>query len=205
MSQNQIIDAWLKTATQDLCDAAKERIALEIATHFNDAVALHLAQGLSPTEAQIAAWSDLGSAEIAAKRFRKKHLTKRQADGLRNSMIKRPKNVTVILISLLLNEAAVILSVLWKRYYALVFSVPMMLSFILTLTFGLFVSQFNSNQSKLLVLMTRDSIGAFLFIPAAIYFHSYLLSLFFAVTITGAFFYWLRLWQKAKNDRFNWA
>jgi hypothetical protein len=78
MESPEMIDAWLKTATRDLCDAAKERIALEIKAHFNDAVAAHEADGKPLAKAQLLALEELGDATEAGKRFKKKYLTVRQ-------------------------------------------------------------------------------------------------------------------------------
>jgi hypothetical protein len=87
MESPEMIDAWLKTATRDLCDAAKERIALEIKAHFNDAVAAHEAEGQSSETAQRLALDELGGARAAAKRFRSRHLTVKEDEFLNQQMI----------------------------------------------------------------------------------------------------------------------
>jgi hypothetical protein len=83
----QNLDEWLKTATGELwfgelAGPAKERIKLEIKSHFEDAVAAHQTEGLTGTEAQARALADLGDAHAAAKRFRKTHLTEWEAKRL---------------------------------------------------------------------------------------------------------------------------
>jgi hypothetical protein len=78
----QNLDEWLKTATEKLSLPAKDRIKLEIGSHFADAVATHSAEGLSEDEAQSRALSELGDAKAAARRFRRSHLTEDEARSL---------------------------------------------------------------------------------------------------------------------------
>jgi hypothetical protein len=80
--------AWLRTATKGLAAPAKERIRLEIEAHYAEALAAHLAKGLSEPNARMAALADLGDAEKAAKRFRKHHLTERDVEQV-HEMLKR--------------------------------------------------------------------------------------------------------------------
>lgn len=71
---------WLEITTKELAPTAKERIRLEIEAHHAEAVAAHLAGGLSESVAGSEALADLGSPDEAAKRFRKQHLTIREAN-----------------------------------------------------------------------------------------------------------------------------
>jgi hypothetical protein len=93
------IDSWLMEATEDLCAEAKERISLEIRAHLNDAVAAHEAEGHSPIEAQKSALEELGDANTAAKRFRKRHLTVKVDEFLNRQMIsllaKKPSKLVI--------------------------------------------------------------------------------------------------------------
>jgi hypothetical protein len=76
---------WLNTATEKLSLPAKERIKLEIKSHFEDAVETHRAEGLTEGQAQARALTDLGDAIAAAKRFRRSHLTEWEANHLEAS------------------------------------------------------------------------------------------------------------------------
>jgi hypothetical protein len=76
------LHAWLRIATRGLAARAKERIRLEIEAHHAEAVSDHLSKGLSESEARSAALAELGDADRAAKSFRERHLTTREAEGL---------------------------------------------------------------------------------------------------------------------------
>jgi hypothetical protein len=88
------LDEWLKIATGEvwageLAGPAKERIKLEIKSHFEDAVAAHLAEGLTEAEAQARALADLGDAHAARKRFRKTHLMEWEANSLKSTLFSK--------------------------------------------------------------------------------------------------------------------
>lgn len=70
---------WLEIATAELTTPAKKRIYLEIEEHFAAAVESHTAKGRSETDAQSTALAELGDATAAAKHFRKRHLTEKEA------------------------------------------------------------------------------------------------------------------------------
>lgn len=72
---------WLRTATRGLAASAKERIQMEIGAHYSEALTAHVVDGLSESEAKVAAVAELGDAKAAAKRFRKRHLTVEEADA----------------------------------------------------------------------------------------------------------------------------
>jgi hypothetical protein len=76
------LSEWLEIATKDLVPAAKERIAQEIETHFADAVETHLKLGEQELVARFKAVAELGDAGVAGKRFRRKHLTEKEAKRL---------------------------------------------------------------------------------------------------------------------------
>jgi len=69
------LNQWLEIATYDLVAPAKERIRSEIEAHYAEAVANHLARGVSQGEAEMAALAELGSAPAAAKKFSKQFLS----------------------------------------------------------------------------------------------------------------------------------
>jgi hypothetical protein len=76
------LHAWLRIATKGLATRAKERIRLEIEAHYAEAVSDHLKKGLSECDARSAAIAELGNARKAAKCFRERHLTAREAVGV---------------------------------------------------------------------------------------------------------------------------
>jgi hypothetical protein len=78
--QVQDLHEWLGIATKDLVATAKERIRFEIETHYAESAAAHLVQGLSESDARMEALAELGQAKEAAKRFRKQHLTIKEAE-----------------------------------------------------------------------------------------------------------------------------
>lgn len=69
---------WLHTATSALCDEARARIAVEIKAHYADLVKAHVTKGMELIDARLKALEDLGDAQVAARRFRKEHLTKKE-------------------------------------------------------------------------------------------------------------------------------
>jgi hypothetical protein len=76
------VDSWLHTATSALCDQARARIAAEIRAHYTDLVEAHIAEGMTLDDARLKALEDLGDAEVAARRFRKQHLTKKDDSAI---------------------------------------------------------------------------------------------------------------------------
>ena len=78
-SEHQQLRDWLRTATAGLVAPAKQRIRTEIEAHYREAVAAHLGDGLLERRAKAAAVTELGDAEAAAKRFRRSHLTTKEA------------------------------------------------------------------------------------------------------------------------------
>jgi hypothetical protein len=74
---------WLNAATENLSAPAKERIKLEIESHFQQAMESHCAEGLTEHEAQTRALTELGNAQAAARSFRKTHLTEKEANALK--------------------------------------------------------------------------------------------------------------------------
>jgi hypothetical protein len=81
-SNDQSLTQWLEEATAGLSAEAKERIKLEIESHFQEAVDAHRSDGQTEAQAQTTALEDLGDAEVWAKCFRKTHLTKDEAERL---------------------------------------------------------------------------------------------------------------------------
>ena len=80
------LDAWLETATDDLTAPVRERIRVELQSHFADAVADHMANGFTEAEAKAAALSGLGSPTAARRRFHRRHLTEKDVERIGNTM-----------------------------------------------------------------------------------------------------------------------
>jgi hypothetical protein len=78
-SEHRQFRGWLESATSGLVAPAKQRIRSEIEAHYRQAVAAHVAEGLSEPRAKIAAVAELGDAAAAWKRFRRSHLTTEDA------------------------------------------------------------------------------------------------------------------------------
>ena len=73
------VDDWLVIATKDLAPVGKVRICAEIEAHFADGVESHLAEGHSLAQSRDAVLAELGDPFSAGKRFRKRHLTVKEA------------------------------------------------------------------------------------------------------------------------------
>lgn len=74
---------WLDSATRGLGVMAKTRIAKDIASHFFDARAAALEEGLPAPEAELRAIKTLGNPRSARRGFRKVYLTKREEAWIR--------------------------------------------------------------------------------------------------------------------------
>src|ERR1700722_9351116 len=79
----QSLAEWLEIATAKLSSPAQERIRTEIEAHFTESVECHQVAGFSDVEARLEAVAELGDPRIAAKRFRKRHLTEKEEKRLR--------------------------------------------------------------------------------------------------------------------------
>jgi len=78
----QTLSEWLDIATRGLVPSAQARIRAEIESHYAEAVAVQLKNGLNEPAAQAAAVSELGNAHAAARRFRRKHLTEKNIEQI---------------------------------------------------------------------------------------------------------------------------
>lgn len=94
--QTQTFSEWLEVATHKLCAPAKERIGAEIEAHYAEAVEAHLQSGMQESAARAAAVAGLGDARVAAKGFRRQHLTEWQAESVK-WMVKETRSVWVLL------------------------------------------------------------------------------------------------------------
>jgi hypothetical protein len=71
---------WLDVATRHLVPSAQARIRSEIEAHYAESVHSHQSHGSPESEAQTAALAELGSAQVAAWRFGREHLTTGEAE-----------------------------------------------------------------------------------------------------------------------------
>ena len=90
-----LLDWWLHVATKDLATGTRARIRSEIETHYAESVHSHLAEGMSEPDAQAAAFAELGEPTIAAKHFRKHHLTAVEETKLQKSEEVAAKSFTI--------------------------------------------------------------------------------------------------------------
>src|ERR1700685_3742524 len=73
---------WLEMATLTLVPSAQARIRSEIEAHYADAVQSHLSSGSPESTAHATALADLGDPSAAAARFRREHLTVKEAQAV---------------------------------------------------------------------------------------------------------------------------
>jgi hypothetical protein len=81
--QTRGLAGWLEIATDGLESPARQRIANEIGTHYDEAVNAHLAAGEFEHSAQATALAELGDPQEASLSFKKSHLTEYEAKSLR--------------------------------------------------------------------------------------------------------------------------
>jgi hypothetical protein len=89
---------WLEIATAELTTPAKKRIRLEIEEHFAAAVESHTVNGCPETDAQSTALAELGNATAAAKHFRKRHLTEKEAQYIERTLRSNSRVWTFLLL-----------------------------------------------------------------------------------------------------------
>jgi len=100
-SRVQRLAEWLEIATAKLTTPAQERIRTEIEAHFAESVESHQMAGFSEAEASLAAVAELGDPHAAAKRFRKRHLTEKEAQriGAMPKYLGRPGSLVMFYIT----------------------------------------------------------------------------------------------------------
>ncbi len=76
------LNEWLDFAAGDLCADAKRRVGKEVVTHYSEAYAEALRDGVSEAGAHAWALTSLGSASKAQTRFRKSYFTSVEFDML---------------------------------------------------------------------------------------------------------------------------
>jgi hypothetical protein len=115
----EMLSAWLKVATDRLCDSAKARITLEIEAHFNEAVEAHIADGKPPVEAQAQALAELGNPEKAGRRFRKKHLTEKEVKKILGLMAAaaKPYSKIDVMFEVLFSLSGIVISLVAHKVF----------------------------------------------------------------------------------------
>ena len=88
--QGRLLDRWLETAVQGLCDAARTRIVGEITEHVVDAAEQGIRNGLQLREARERAVQNLGDPNRAREIFVREHLTRREAAIISRQRFPRP-------------------------------------------------------------------------------------------------------------------
>lgn len=81
---------WLEFATKGICQEGKERIRDEISAHYEDALHDALQQGLTKTEAHLAAMESLGDPRKAGRAFRRSYLSEREAKWVEEAKVPMP-------------------------------------------------------------------------------------------------------------------
>lgn len=97
-STDRTISDWLKDTTSDLASPARDRVWLEINTHYAQAVEGRLNAGLPLAEAEAAALAELGDPIAAANQFRKRHLTASEDERIERTL-KNYRNLVYLLLS----------------------------------------------------------------------------------------------------------
>jgi hypothetical protein len=89
--QARTVSEWLDIATKDLATSAKQRITSEIENHYYDALQAHLAEDRDPLAASLHALKELGDPRVAAKIYRKKYLSLKEEEEVRELMTQSNK------------------------------------------------------------------------------------------------------------------
>jgi hypothetical protein len=149
--------AWLEIATKGIAAAGRERITREIEAHFAEAVEAHLAQGETEEAAKADALGELGDAKTARGRFRKRHLTEREAKGLVNSRkIASSKRRLALNIGSGLILTFVALGMNPKSVF--LFCVPIFLGLVVLPFFAFLSSRKPGNKSKLSSMLLFEAV-----------------------------------------------
>jgi hypothetical protein len=208
-SDPETLSEWLDVATKKLSVPAEARIRSEIESHFVEAVDDHMQSGLSEPVAHLSALEQLGDPKAAGRRFRRYHLTTREARLLAAS-IKDSKSV----ITLLTNYGIFII------FAMLVFAFPLskyqplciVLEFFImagfpTVAFGLLRTHESKGNVRRMLLLRSVSgfpLGFYvlgLFVPQG---HVQLL-LLWSCAILCLSMADLTIWRKLRRVRGDWA
>jgi len=124
-SRAQSLVEWLEIATAQLSGPAKKRIGLEIEAHFAESVESHQAAGCSEAEARLAALSELGDPHAAAKRFRRRHLTEKEAKRV-GQVLESSEGIALLLIRCMLYAIVYVdVALMMRRHHVSLVLVPL--------------------------------------------------------------------------------
>ena len=205
---------WLEIATERLAAPAKERVRGEIEAHYAEAVAVHVAEGLTESDAKMAAIAELGDAKVAARRFRREHLTERQA-GMVEEALKSARSGSSLLFNYMMFGALSfpywILRV-QGRLPAFCMAIAFLTLVILS-TFAFLAMKRKGARPSGFLLYCWSSLGIGVwgfsgtvisaYMPdAPVWAHAYVipcLLLFFVLVLS-----YLRIWYKLRNNKDEW-
>jgi hypothetical protein len=105
---------WLETANDGLCEEACQATRQEIESHYSDALKSYLAAGRSQAEARLVAMADLGDPREANRRFKKTHLTIKEARHA-SGLLRPPKRRAMWLPFLVVISLAGLSAWLYRR------------------------------------------------------------------------------------------
>lgn len=80
--RTRTLEGWLAATTHGLCDGARERIAEEIASHYDEALTEARAEKLDERAATAKAVRSLGNPRRARRRLRREHLTVKESKAV---------------------------------------------------------------------------------------------------------------------------
>lgn len=202
----ETLSEWLDVATRKLSTAAKARICSEIEAHFVEAVDEHMQNGSSDAVAQSLALEQLGDPKAAARRFRKHHLTEKDAK-LVVQLINESKSVIDLLTHYGLFIIAILMSLDPGTHVRLYLALELLLLVLFPTVAFLMVRIHQSKGNIRLMLLTR-TVGGYL--PGLLVFQCFLEQGRFVVLLNCCAFVcystmYLPLWKKLGCITDDWA
>ena len=197
-------------ATKDLAPIGKVRICAEIEAHFADGVESHLAEGHLLEQARQAVLDELGDPSSAAKRFRKLHLTVKEASFIRIfiSRLSASRLVALLIINSLL-ALSFFVSTPWFHHPSLVrimLLTTVALKAILLIAIASFIARHRTTAQTIhlsFVVELIDQISALMCLPWCLFeFHGLGMKLLFGfagVMVCREFWRTSSLWLKIRG------
>jgi hypothetical protein len=203
----QNLDEWVGIATKRLVPLARERIRSEIETHYTEAVAEHVADGSSESDARVVALAELGNAKAAGRRFRKRYLTLRDVQ-----YIEQARKLGVGIGALLLNYFFFGACLLMIRDSHQSPAIPASAGFLLLVAVPtiLFVMARRARPNLRLVLLAAYLNTWNFFVLVEVFFllsndaHDWLTGVVLLLLILGSPFSPFRFWRKLRNADDGW-
>jgi hypothetical protein len=211
------IAEWLMIATKDLCEQAKSRVTLEIEAHYKEAVEVHLAIEESQPGAEAKALEELGDPNKAARRFRRMHLTKKEAKKLKSieTAARKPPDILSI-VGIVFIALALVCSLFALRQKASgwtfadifmpVLLLLMQLQYFCRWISFLLVRALPSKRAlrRIFLLQPINEVFSVSVLVCSICYLSHCSFIYgilmFHLLYANSLRSWLRTWQKAKND-----